>query len=335
MTAPAIGKADTNTTKDSLVTLEYGCGKLWGDGQLQAIAALTVSKTCPIRGQYTELVKDFGARAARIAAAYARFYLEQESGCNTALKGRFYWMGLAAFASKQVKCGLDFIKTASHFSFAAGPLAEAPLWIGKNSLGKGNFWLFQDIYVWHWFYANHPAMFKDCSEERNADDYEKNVISVLRKMPWADEALEIVKNFKVNDYVRAGFKAVEAFEAATDFEAKRAAQFESLLQIANHEQRMVLQPMIYNSVLFRRVLDVQQKMEFVPWLPQRLAAFSTACDVENKDEKVQMTEGDLYDENERMSFITDIAENYHKLMDERLGYMEGQISSISTWAGYV
>ncbi len=41
------------------------------------------------------------ARAARIAAAYASFYLEQGEDGKPELKGRFYWMGLAAFASKQ------------------------------------------------------------------------------------------------------------------------------------------------------------------------------------------------------------------------------------------
>jgi hypothetical protein len=90
------------------------------------------------------------------------------------------------------------------------------------------------------------------------------------------------------------------------------------MRIADHEQRKVLQPLIYNNVLFKRVLDVQQAMEFVPWLPQRLAAFSTACDVEDPELKVEMEEGDLYDENARMEFVKEIAKCYHDLCKIKL-----------------
>jgi len=86
------------------------CNTLWSMGQQQAIQRLSEPK----RGWFSstpkqQLVASFSARAARIAATYARFYLEQEEGCNPEFRGRFYWMGLAAFASKQVKCALDFI----------------------------------------------------------------------------------------------------------------------------------------------------------------------------------------------------------------------------------
>ena len=48
-------------------------------------------------------------RARRIAAIYARIYLEMEKelGGNPNLKGRFYWMGLGAFASKTVAATFD------------------------------------------------------------------------------------------------------------------------------------------------------------------------------------------------------------------------------------
>ena len=41
-------------------------------------------------------------RAKTIAGIYARFYLEQEKYGNPKLMGRYYWMGLGAFASKTV-----------------------------------------------------------------------------------------------------------------------------------------------------------------------------------------------------------------------------------------
>ena len=61
-------------------------------------------------GDWT-LLDSYWARARRIAATYARFFLEQEDGCKSCkdkdgniidLTGRFYWMGLGAFAVKTV-----------------------------------------------------------------------------------------------------------------------------------------------------------------------------------------------------------------------------------------
>jgi len=97
---------------------------------------------------------------------------------------------------------------------------------------------------------------------------------------------------------------------------------------------MILQPLIYEDVLFRGVLTVQQKMEFIPGIPKRLAAFSTACDVEDEELKVQMEEGDLYDENDRMAFISEIAKVFHKLMSNKAEYMEAQIFDISRWTDF-
>nr|WP_314873981.1 hypothetical protein [uncultured Pseudomonas sp.] len=337
MTITPLAVITTNTTPNSQVTIEYGCEYLWATGQGRALKLLTVQKTCPIRGPQTVLVRDFSARAARIAAAYARFYLELEEGCNPELKGRFYWMGLAAFASKQVMCGLDFVKEVSTYTKPVSKysppvkLGQKGLEIGKESLGKGNFWLFQDIYVWHWFYANYPEMFAKCSEERDASKYPAKALNNLKEMPWAEEALGVIDNFSINDYLREGFKQIVACEKVSSGEFRRKLQFDSLMRIADHEQRKVLQPLIYESMLFQGVLTIQQAVEFVPGLPRRLAAFSTACDVDDRQLKVEMEDGSLYDETARMRFIEKIAERYHDLMDDRAEYMESQITSIATW----
>jgi hypothetical protein len=133
MTVQEIGTFTTNTVKDSQVLLEFPCAGLWAQGQLRAIKLLSVKKQGLLRADYDALVDDFSTRAARIAAAYARFYLELEPGCDPELKGRFYWMGLAAFASKQVMCGLDFIKSApTIFSNPALSTPGVALSIPKN-----------------------------------------------------------------------------------------------------------------------------------------------------------------------------------------------------------
>lgn len=109
-------------------------------------------------------------------------------------------------------------------------------------------------------------------------------------------------------------------------------QLSSLLAIANHEQRKILQPLIYESKPFRATLKVQAGFEWLPFIPVRVAAFSTACDVKAPELRVQMEDGDLYDVSDRMKFIGTIANQYHKLMRTRTDYMEGEIGKISTWS---
>jgi hypothetical protein len=72
-------------------------------------------------------------------------------------------------------------------------------------------------------------------------------------------------------------------------------------------------------------------MEIMPFVPQRTAAFSMACNSESPQLREQMTEGNLYDSSDRMKFITRIAEKYHRLMIERRPYMEEIIGGIATW----
>src|SRR5690606_22530021 len=118
----------------SVQDITLSCAELWSIGQQEAIRRLSIQRSCLFtRVPRQHLVGDFSARAARIAATYARFYLETEQGCNPDYKGRFYWMGLAAFASKQVKCALEFIPDSLCF-----PLAKAATHVSKDSLRKGN-----------------------------------------------------------------------------------------------------------------------------------------------------------------------------------------------------
>jgi len=68
----------------------------------------------------------------------------RKKGCNHRFRGRFYWMGLAAFArQKQVKCALTFIPDSipSCPYPPTGPsrTADQPRTTGQ----KGNFWGYQ------------------------------------------------------------------------------------------------------------------------------------------------------------------------------------------------
>lgn len=324
----AIAVLNTNTTSDSVQDITLSCAELWSIGQQEAIRRLSIQRSCLFtRVPRQHLVGDFSARAARIAATYARFYLETEQGCNPDYKGRFYWMGLAAFASKQVKCALDFIPDSLWF-----PLAKAATHVSKDSLGKGNFWLFQDIFVWHWFYAQYPEQFDECAPQRDTSTYVEIVKSNMASLPWAEETLTVLNNLRLTKDITKAFQYTRSFERSSDYEERRALQLQSLMMIANHEQITILQPLIYNEWVFNKSLDIQAALEDLPLIPKRVAAFTTTCDTENEQRRVQMKDGNLYETADRMKFITAIAEKYHILMHEDVEYMEGTIRTISSWS---
>jgi hypothetical protein len=309
--------------------VEVSCDHLWSLAQVQAIKRLsTYRKEYHLFGETKWMLEaDFSVRAARIAGTYASFYLEKEHGGNEKLKGRFYWMGLAAFASKQVMCGLDFTTHAT----VAMPIWKPVIDIGKNGLGKGNFWLFQDIFCWHWFYSNYPDKFEECSAERNSETFERKVKNALKGLPWALDSLAVIGNFKIKKELRDAFSKIKDIETAAALPYKQTLQYESLIATANHEQLNILQPLIYENSAFRAILDVQQMSEGLPLIPLRLAAFSTACDVKQPELREQMHQGELYNAQDRMEFIQSIADKYHNLMMNDFEYMEGEIEAISKW----
>lgn len=59
-----LSNIETNTVKGSQVSVVYDCNHLWASGQLRAISLLKAQKTCPLRGQYSEVVREF-RRAGR------------------------------------------------------------------------------------------------------------------------------------------------------------------------------------------------------------------------------------------------------------------------------
>ncbi|WP_251962790.1 hypothetical protein, partial [Pseudomonas sp. Marseille-Q5299] len=165
--------------------------ELWTLGQQEAVRRLSVKTRVEFKNTARyELIKDFSVRAERIAGNYARIYLELEKNGKPELKGRFYWTGLAAFASKQVMCALDYASTSKwRYTGAATPFFE----ITKMHLGEGNFWLFQDIFVWHWFYINYPEEFRSAVPKRNWNDYQCEFKTAFKELPWVDDALPKIK----------------------------------------------------------------------------------------------------------------------------------------------
>ncbi|WP_313646969.1 DUF2515 family protein [Pseudomonas sp.] len=322
-----------NESACSINDVNPGCKELWTIGQQEAIRRLSVKTRNEFKQTACyELVENFSARAERIAANYAKIYLELEHNGKPELKGRFYWTGLAAFASKQVMCALDYA-TDSKWRYTVAPIYffnET-----KTHLGKGNFWLFQDIFVWHWFYINHPEQFAQCIGDRHWNKYTESFLLQFKTLPWLDDVLPKIDYLQKNPHLELGFKWISVIEEMREGKAREDKQLESLMAIAKHEQLKVLQPLIYDSWVFQKLLDMQALVEGNLGVPRRLAAMSIACETNDPDYDTIMTKGKLYNDNDRMNFIKEIANNYHRLMRSKRAYMEENISHISSWSDNV
>ncbi|MFC7651495.1 DUF2515 family protein [Pseudoduganella danionis] len=198
-----------------------------------------------------KLLTDPIARNRRINRAYAQLWLADH---------RFQWAGLAAFASKQVGCGLlhsaqkvtdaqqEIKQMATSHAYASNTeLAYASAMPAGTSAGAGymfrqlalgNLALFLDIYPLHRFFMlrgyQHLAT---CLEARR--DIATQVI-----WPVDKEVLRFGKPFSE---IKNGFEAVEHNRIA-----------DSVLQFAQHEQVNILQAVIYNDFAMRRALDANQ-----------------------------------------------------------------------------
>jgi hypothetical protein len=316
---PKTIEAMTNTTPNSCVEVKCDCNTMWSLAQQFSYLRLS-DETAPFK---STLVKDYAVRAKRISATYAKFYLEQEQGGDAAKKGRFYWMALGAFASKTVACTLE----RRLVRMQAAVVAD--VWEG---LGKGNFWLFCDISGWHWYYSMHAGSFDMCLESRNSDNYASAVKAQVKKLPWSAEALPKIKKLAVSKEIKLGFAKVKEFEAETDATEKLKRQMEHLLAIADHEQGVILQPLIYDDPAFVKWLEVQRS-PWVSWAAPGLElVFSSACSTDDAALK-SVAPGDTKLENlkSRMKWIGKAAEKFHQLMQTKKAYMEGEIQKMAGW----
>ena len=313
-------EAMTNTTPNSCVDVHCDCNTMWSLAQQFSYLRLS-DETAPFK---STLVKDYAVRARRISATYARFYLEQEQGGNAAKKGRYYWAALAAFASKTVACTLEDWRVGAQAVF----LSEKT----REGLGKGNFWLFMDISGWHWYYSMYASSFDMCLDSRNSDNYATAVKAQVKKLPWNAEALPKIKKLAVSKEIRLGFAKVKEFEVETDATEKPKRQMEHLLAVADHEQGVILQPLIYDDPDFVYWLD-KQRRPWVRWAAPNLElVFSSACGTSDEALKSKAPEGTKLEEfKSRMKWIGQAAGQFHNLMQVDTARMEGEIRKMAGW----
>jgi len=315
--SPWNATSTTNTTDKSSKELHLDCNVMWSMIQQMSTERLCVKKG-PYSGSFVFYASD---RARRIAATYAQIYLETDKYGDINKKGRFYWMALGAFASKTVACSLDDTRVNN-------PLLSTV----HEGLAKGNMWLFFDISGWHWYYTRFDASFDVCVLQRDASKYVKPVKDQMEHYPWKDEALPKIRNMHEHSYIVTGFDIVKEIEGTHDIEARRRLQFEHLLAIANHEQGVILQPLIYDDPCFSTWVKIQRVPAIKLISPVLQLAFTSACDTKDALLKsVAPTTTKLENFESRMKWISDAADRFHELMKKRTQYMEEQLNTIAGW----
>lgn len=226
-------------------TLEKGIGvhlltaeHLWTTFQKEAEDVIKVNG---------EFIKDDTERNRRINAAYAKLWLADN---------RFQWAGLAAFASKQVGCGLlharelskksrdelrSIVNWAGSSTEAAG-MSVMPTMIRNGSdymherLGFGNKCLFLDIYPLHRFYM-----------ERGWKEFQKYLPArqkIRERVSWDATLLSFGQPFR---QIHEGFERIEIGHIAKSVES-----------LAWHEQVNVLQAVLYSDPAMQDALGKNQ-----------------------------------------------------------------------------
>ncbi len=359
--------AQTNQTPNSCNSERCSCTTFWS--LLQQTSYVKLSNR--MEGNRYHLEPWYEQRARRIAAVYARIYLETEKelGGKPHLKGRFYWMGLGAFASKTVAATFDSWTTWMGYqgNKVIASLLDAPKSV--HIFAKGNLWLFMDVAPWHWAWAISPASFDQCKGSRDAGHYVEPVRRAINALPWASTALPGVKGFKLTKEVREAFEALPEIERLKPYSLKALEfQIKHLKKIAVQEQQNILQNICWNHPWMRKGALWQRRLgrpktfirfhssyEEEPYAVylQRLKESGGSQAVESykrngmpppqaEKDKYRLVEdpfsyaptnmkAEEYDS--RMKWILDVADKYHRLMSSETGrnYIEGHLRIIATW----
>lgn len=265
-----------------------------------------------------KLIADPILRNRRINMAYAQLWMADH---------RFQWAGLAAFASKQVGCGLlhsaqkvsaalldiaDMAASghyASNTELAYASTMPAGTSVGAgymfDQLGLGNMALFLDIYPLHRFFMLRGGDdLVTCLETRQSLDGKV-------RWPVDKKKLEFGKPFKE---IKDGFRAVAQNQIN-----------ESVVHLARHEQVNILQAVIYNDFAMQRALDANQ-FAWATGFPSGVAeaielTLSARCRPDNagrlsvlfsKDKRAK-----LYDKDQRMVFVRRAADRFDQLLRGR------------------
>lgn len=373
----------TNPEPQTCVDAQCSCEVIWSLAQQfamrQIVTHAPVHRQMPDyregdpHGSSTQLekakpafVSDSEIRARRIAAAYARVFLENFHLGEKEKIGRFYWLGLGAFASKQVAATLALwrVRYGARWSEL------------RAGLGRGNLWLYNDVLPWFYAYAAGADTFDKCVQSRDCRNLvdqvkvnfsrQKECAESIDKIPYEIDGDTGVKNAKLGylqctPLIREGFSAVTQWERATE-KNQPAIAFAHLLAIAKHEQGEVLQGLIYDDPKFQWWLDRQREflatsddtaisasldamkygmyagsgMALAPVVRALVPSLKLVLTSDDETDNIEFRSDApdrlvLQDYQKRMDWIQGAAKKYHKLMRDRRRIMLDHLSCIMDW----
>ena len=301
------------------------CASVWLRMQREAEAWITVGG---------KLIEDRIQRNRRINQAYAQLWQADR---------RFQWVGLAAFASKQVGCGLlhaaDNIKKSqeemrvNHFrtdimnSSDGAAIDIMPSGTGVSSaymheqLALGNTLLFLDIYPLHRFYMLRGfEHLKTCLPDRAA---------ISEKVLWPINKAKLAFGLQHRE-IHEAFDLVE-----------RGLIAESVKKFAHHEQINILQSAIYEDVVMQGALRANQ-FSWATGFPSGIAAeieltLSAECISKSSSLNVWFAKNKnakLYDRDQRMTFVYTAANRFETLLQgNQRSSIEASINEIARNGG--
>lgn len=352
MTGSLKWEAQTNTTENSCKTLQCSCGTFWELYQQEAIKRL--SHMVNVKTNSYRLEIGYEARARRIASVYAKMYLEQEINGNPQLMGRYYWMGLGAFASKTVASVFKHGLTRVGYALAPVDKVRTPVHV----FAKGNLWLYMDIAPWHYAWSASSASFQQCLQQRNVATFQHIKQTVLN-LPWSD-CLSTLNQLKSTKEIESAFARLPKMESILsrknytrdkNFKAVADDLLKHLMDVAVQEQRNILQKIVWEDENVQFQASVQ-RISHIPDSTLVLAHDYDACAVkknvlgeysgEHAKELAELPEtvyqeplSDTIVENydSRMAWIDKAANKYHRLMLGEKGrqFLEKELAIIATW----
>jgi hypothetical protein len=290
-----------------------------------------------------ELIADPIARNRRINAAYAALWKADN---------RFEWAGLAAFASKQVGCGLLHAATGMEQinrnqreleNIERKPWVPPSAKIGSagvrggmegaevsmkhvfDMLALGNTALFLDIYPLHMFYKKRGiADMKKCMNARQKIDQNP-------KFPVLWPIANKVKFGLPFDEIIPAFEAIEAGDI-----------FKSVDLLARHEQKNILQPAIYEDFFMRGLLQSNQAASSLAYVTNISTGLEQPVQLTLANQCAPLQDGrsikfsnnfsaNLSNLDERMPFVLRAAKQFHQLLrNGSRQLIEQSIGEIST-----
>lgn len=345
-------ESNTNTTENSCKTAQYDCLTFWEIQQQEAM--IRISNLKDKNKNLHKLEPGYEARARRIASVYANIYLEKEKHGNNDLIGRYYWMGLGAFASKTVAAIFKHGLTTWGYKWIPLGVIRDPI----HTFAKSNLWLFMDIALWHYAWSMSSESFNQCRTQRDVSKF-SHIKEEVINVPWSS-CLPILKHLKSTPEITKAFGLLPKIEVVfkrkgktrkLNFEDSKDDLLKHLMAVAVQEQRNILQELVWKDWK----VQAQATMQSVTGLPDSTLVLSSDYGVNAvKPDKNGNYKGrhagvvnklpesvyskpfshtKVQDYDSRMEWIKKAAEKYHLLMLSDTGrpFLEKELAIIAGW----